>query len=81
MHKTLILDKTWSREVSLVDCLSRLKCSREDKIKKVKLIDEELLKLVEPKEYKIEYEKVLKREDIYFQVIARIERCFLNIWK
>ena len=64
-----------SRDVSLVDRLSRLKYSHEDKIKKVKFIDEELLKLLEPKKYEIEYEKVLKREDIYFEVIARVERC------
>ena len=64
-----------SRDVSLVDRLSGLKYSHEDKIKKVKLIDEELLNLLEPKEYEVEYEKILKREDISFQVIARVERC------
>ena len=37
-----------SRDVSLVDRLSGLKCSHEDKIKEVKLIDEELLNLLEP---------------------------------
>ena len=37
-----------SRDVSLVDCLSGLKCSHEDKIKEVKLIDEELLNLLKP---------------------------------
>ena len=63
------------RDVSLVDRLSGLKYSHEDKIKKVKLIDEELLNLLEPKEYEVEYEKILKREDISFQVIARVERC------
>ena len=64
-----------SRDLSLVDRLSGLKYSHEDKIKKVKLIDEELLNLLEPKEYKVEYEKILKREDISFQVIAGVERC------
>ena len=39
------------------------------------MIDEELLNLLEPKEYEAEYEKILKREDISFQVIARVERC------
>ena len=39
LHKTLIAD------ISLVDRLSGLKYSHEDKIKKVKLIDEELLNL------------------------------------
>ena len=39
------------------------------------MIDEELLNLLEPKEYEVEYEKILKREDISFQVIARVERC------
>ena len=38
-----------NRDVSLVDRLSGLKYSHEDKIKKVKLIDEELLNLLEPK--------------------------------
>ena len=37
-----------SRDVSLADRLSGLKCSHEDKIKEVKLIDEELLNLLEP---------------------------------
>ena len=46
-----------SRDVSLVDRLSGLKYGHEDKIKKVKLIDEELLNLLEPKEYEVEYEK------------------------
>ena len=46
-----------SRDLSLVDRLSGLKYSHEDKIKKVKLIDEELLNLLEPKEYEVEYEK------------------------
>ena len=64
-----------SRDLSLVDRLSRLKYSHEGKIKKVKLIDQELLNLLEPKEYEVEYEKILKREDISFQVIARVERC------
>ena len=50
-----------SRDVSLVDRLSGLKYSHEDKIKKVKLIDEELLNLLEPKEYEVEYEKLLKK--------------------
>ena len=39
------------------------------------MINEELLTLLEPKEYEVEYEKILKREDISFQVIARVERC------
>ena len=43
-----------SRDVILVDSLSGLKYSHEDKTKKVKLIDEELLHLLEPKEYKVE---------------------------
>ena len=30
---------------------------------------------LEPKEYEVEYEKNLKREGIFFQVIARVERC------
>ena len=64
-----------SHDVSLVDRLPGLKYSREDIIKKVKLINEELLTLLEPKEYEVEYEKILKREDISFQVIARVERC------
>ena len=64
-----------SRDVSLLDSLSGLKYSHENKIKKVKLIDEELLSLLEPKEYKVKYEEILKREDISFQVIARVERC------
>ena len=64
-----------SRDVRLVDRLSGLKYSHEDKIEKVKLIDQELLNHLEPKEYKVEYEKILKREDISFQVIARVERC------
>ena len=38
-----------SHDLSLVDRLSGLKYSHEDKIKKVKLIDEELLNLLEPK--------------------------------
>ena len=59
-----------SRDVSLIDRLSGLKCSHEGKIKKVKLIDEELLNLLEPKKYEVEYEKILKRENISFQVIA-----------
>ena len=46
-----------SRDVSLVDRLSGLKYSHEDKIKKVKLIGEELLNLFETKEYEVEYEK------------------------
>ena len=50
-----------SRDLSLVDRLSGLKYSHEDKIKKVKLIDEELLILLEPKDYGVEYEKILKR--------------------
>ena len=50
-----------SRDVSLLDSLSGLKYSHEDKIKKVKLIDEELLNLLEPKEYEVEYAKILKR--------------------
>ena len=62
-----------SRDLSLVDRLSGLKYSHEDKIKKVKLIDEELLNLLEPKEYEVEYEKILKREDISFQVIAWVK--------
>ena len=45
------------------------------KLKRVKLIDEELLNLLEPKECKVEYEKNFKRDDISFQVIARVERC------
>ena len=36
-----------SRDVSLVDRLSGFKYSHKDKIKKVKLIDEELLNLLE----------------------------------
>ena len=47
-----------NRDVSLVDRLSVLKYSHEDKIKKVKLIDEELLNLLETKEtteYEVEY--------------------------
>ena len=62
-----------SRDVILVDPLSGLKYTNEDKIKKVNLIDEELLNLLEPKEYEVEYEKILKRQDISFQVIARVE--------
>ena len=50
-----------SRDLSLVDRLSGLKYSHEDKIKKVKLIDEEFLILLEPKDYGVEYEKILKR--------------------
>ena len=50
-----------SHDLSLVDRLSGLKYSHEDKIKKVKLIDEELLILLEPKDYRVEYEKILKR--------------------
>ena len=64
-----------SHDIILVDRLSELKYSHEDKIKKVKLIDEEFLNLLEPKEYEVEYEKILKREDISFQVTARVERC------
>ena len=64
-----------TRDLSLVDRLSGLIYGLEDKIKKVKLIDEELLNLLEPKEYEVEYEKILKREGISFQVIARVERC------
>ena len=30
--------------------------------------------ILEPEEYKLEYEKILKREDISFQVIALVER-------
>ena len=63
------------RDVSLVDLLSGLKYCHEDDIKKVKLIDEELLHLLEPREYEAEYEKILKRVNISFQVIARVERC------
>ena len=63
-----------SRDVILVDSLSGLKYSHEVKIKKVKLIDEELLNLLEPKEYEVEYKKILKREDISFLVIDRVER-------
>ena len=51
-----------SRDVILVDSLSGLKYSHEDK---------ELLNLLEPKEYEVEYKKILKREDISFQVIDR----------
>ena len=29
---------------------------------------------LEPEEYKLEYEKILKREDVSFQVIALVER-------
>ena len=39
------------------------------------MTDEGLLNLLEPKEYEVEYEKILKREDISLQVIARVERC------
>ena len=39
------------------------------------MIDEERLNLLEPKEYEVEYEKLLKREDIFFQVIGRVGRC------
>ena len=63
-----------SRDVSLVDRLSGLKYSHEDKVKKVKLIDEELLNLLEPKEYEAEYDKFLKRKDISFQVMARVKQ-------
>ena len=49
------------RDVSLVDLLSGLKYCHEDDIKKIKLIDEELLHLLEPREYEAEYEKILKR--------------------
>ena len=63
-----------SRDVILVDPLSGLKYTNEDKIKKVNLIDEELPNLLEPKEYEVEYENILKRQDIFFQVIARVER-------
>ena len=59
----------------LVDLLSGLKYCHEDDIKKVKLIDEELLHLLEPREYEAEYEKILKGVNISFQVIARVERC------
>ena len=52
-----------------------MKYSHEGKIKKVNLIDEELLNLLEPKEYEVDYEKILKWEDISFQVIAQVERC------
>ena len=48
-------------------------------MKKVKLIDEELQSLLEPKECEVEYEKILKREDISFQVIARVERCLKQV--
>ena len=50
-----------SRDVSLVDRLSGLKYSHEDKIKKVKLIDEELLDLLEPKEYEFEFSWLLEK--------------------
>ena len=46
--------------VSLVDRLLWLTYSHEDKIKDVKLVDEELLIFLEPKEYEDEYEKILK---------------------
>ena len=39
------------------------------------MIDERLLNLLEPKEYEVEYEKILKREDIAFQDTARVEIC------
>ena len=39
------------------------------------MIDEGLLNLLEPNEYEVEYEKILKREDISFRVIVRVERC------
>ena len=39
------------------------------------MTDEELLNFLEPKEYEVECEKILKGEDIFFQVIARVERC------
>ena len=39
------------------------------------MTDEGLLNLLEPKEYEVEYEKILKTEDISLQVIARVERC------
>ena len=68
-----------SRDVSLYDRLSGLKYSHKDKIKKVKLIDEKLLNLLEPKEYEVEYEKILKRKNISFQVIARVERCLKQL--
>ena len=64
-----------SRDLSFVDRLSGLKYSHEDKIKKVKSTDEELLNLLKQKEYKVECEKILKREDISLQVIAPVERC------
>ena len=64
-----------SRDLSFVDRLSGLKYSHEDKIKKVKSTDEELLNLLKQKEYKVECEKILKREDILLQVIAPVERC------
>ena len=55
--------------------LSGLKYSHEDKIKKINMIDEELLNLLEPKEYEVEYGKILKKEGISFQVITQVERC------
>ena len=55
-----------NRDVILVDSLSGLKYSHEDK---------ELLNLLEPKEYEVKYKKILKREDISFQVIDRVEGC------
>ena len=47
----------YTNDVILVDSLSGLKYSHEDK---------ELLNLLEPKEYEVEYKKILKREDISF---------------
>ena len=63
-----------SRDVILADPLSGLKYTNEDKFKKVNLIDEELPNLLEPEEYEVEYENILKRQDIFIQVIARVER-------
>ena len=61
-----------SRDVSLVDRLSELKYSHEDKIGKVKLINKEFLNLLEIKNSKVNNEEILKREDIFFQVKARV---------
>ena len=55
-----------SLDVSLVDRLTGLKYSYEDKIKKVKLIDEKLRNLLEPKEYEVACKKMFKREDFFF---------------
>ena len=63
-----------SRDVILADPLSGLKYTNEDKFKKVNLIVEELPNLLEPEEYEVEYENILKRQDIFIQVIARVER-------